>query len=48
LRTPFLTNSERSHECERGTQECVRYKAPSSPLVTIDCHGTDSLTVAAR
>ena len=25
LRTPFLIQSERSHECERGTQECVRH-----------------------
>jgi hypothetical protein len=23
LRTRFLTNSKRSQECERGTQECV-------------------------
>src|ERR1700686_4071163 len=25
LRTPFLTGPKRSHECERGTQECVRH-----------------------
>jgi hypothetical protein len=25
LANTFLTNSERSHECERGTQKCVRY-----------------------
>jgi hypothetical protein len=26
LANTFLANSERSHECERGTQECVRYE----------------------
>ena len=25
LRTRFSTQPKRSHECERGTQECVRY-----------------------
>ena len=25
LRTPLATEPKRSHECERGTQECVRY-----------------------
>jgi len=28
----FLKNSKRSHECERGTHECVRYKAAAVPL----------------
>src|ERR1700683_67867 len=36
----------RSHECERGTQECVRH-ASSSPLVGQQAHG-HSLLVAAR
>jgi hypothetical protein len=37
---PFcLSISGRSHECERGTQECVRYKALQS------ANGTDSLMV---
>jgi hypothetical protein len=25
LRTPVATEPKRSHECERGTQECVRH-----------------------
>ena len=25
LRTPVATEPKRSQECERGTQECVRY-----------------------
>src|ERR1035438_7936303 len=35
LKTPihWRPNPRRSHECERGTQECLRYGASSSALV---------------
>jgi multidrug efflux pump subunit AcrA (membrane-fusion protein) len=33
LRTPAASEPKRSHECERGTHECVRHGASSSPLV---------------
>ena len=39
LRTPVATEPKRSQECERGTQECVRYGASSSPLVGQQAHG---------
>jgi hypothetical protein len=47
LRTPVATEPKRSQECERGTQECVRHGASSSPLVGQQAHG-NSLTVAVR
>ena len=41
LKTPIQRrpNPKRSQECERGTQECVRYGASSSPLVGQQAHG---------
>jgi hypothetical protein len=30
LRTPLAIEPKRSHECERGTQGCVRHKASST------------------
>jgi hypothetical protein len=47
LRTHVATEPKRSHECERGTQECVRHGTSSLSLVGQQAHG-NSLTVAVR